>query len=487
MYKDIDNSALLPKYSFDCDVILENSGSGLKSPDWVKSLIIEQVNVASASPNGKFSGMDSVLKHLAKTGVNCIWLNPIFGGKHYLNYGPASFNPLLTGTENYDESLGIVKDFVDSAHKLNIRVLFDIVTWGANPEAPVYKEHPDWFCGFSDEYQGPLYDWNNSEFFNWFSDSLINLIRETGADGFRADCSIEFCGPELYSRVRRVLHSEKKYIAIIGEAIAEGTQFFFDFNEHSIDYFTQKEGTKFIEGEINFPSGYKADIVAAVKEGKGIDTRQRQAGDASGKLRFYSSIVSCHDSRSYMARGRTSAMVYTSILSPFIPMWYIGEEWNNPYTGVDNTQWLYANKIDWTKIDENRDFYESVKKAIRIRRLLPEIFENFPLNHREINFCAVETDKTNALPSYARTADGYGVTVVPNYCDEDVEFIVKIPIDEFGLNMNSEILTIDLMSGELLCEGEILKRKIPAWDTGVYLTFSNENAQRFISLFGGEK
>ena len=482
----IDNSALLPGYVPDSKVNLEDSGNGLRSPDWVKSLIIEQVNVASASPDGKFSGMSFVLEHLAEVGVNCIWLNPIFDGRHYYNYGPGTFNPLLTGTEDYGESLKVVTSFVDTAHMHNIRVLFDIVTWGVNPQAPIFKEHPDWFSGYSDEYRGPLFDWNNSELFDWFSDRLINIIRETGADGYRADCGIEFCGPELYSRVRRVLHGEGKYIAVIGEAIAEGTQRFFDFNEHSIDYWTTKEGTKFIEGEINFISGYKADMVSAVKEGKGLDTRQRQASDNAGKLRFYSSIVSCHDSHSYIAKGRSAAIIYSSVLSPFIPMWYIGEEWNNPYTGTDSCKWLYANKIDWSKRADNREFYETVKKAVRIRRLFPEIFEYFPLNHREINFCAVYTDKPNALPAYARTADGYGIIVVPNYSDNDSEFEITVPLDEFGIAKDAEYMTADLISGETLSGSRTFKRVIAAEGTGIYLVASAEKVKQTIILVSGD-
>lgn len=470
----IDNSALLPKYLPDSKVLLEDSGNGLRSPDWIKSLIIEQVNVSSASPDGKFSGMSCVLEHLAEVGVNCIWLNPIFGGRHYYNFGPATLNSNLTGTEDYNESIKIVKNFVDTAHKHNIRVLFDIVTWGVNPDAPIFKEHPEWFNGYSAEYNGPLFDWNNNELFEWFSDRLVDIIRLTGADGYRADCGIEFCGPELYSRVRRILHGEGKYIAIIGEAIAEGTQRFFDFNEHSIDYWTQREGTKFIEGEINFTSGYKPDIVSAVKEGKGLDTRQRQAAGVAGMLRFYSSIVSCHDSPNYFACGKTSAIIYSSVLSPFIPMWYIGEEWNNPYTGTEDCKWLYANKIDWSKIDCNRKFYETVKKAVRIRRLFPEIFEYFPLNHREINFCSVQTDKPNSLPAYARTSEKYGIVVIPNYSEQNSEFEITLPLTELGISEETDYEITDLLTDEKLSCNKTIKRIIPAGDTGVYLVCAKE-------------
>ena len=36
----IDNSALIPKIVDDSQVVMEDSGNGLMSPDWVKTLII---------------------------------------------------------------------------------------------------------------------------------------------------------------------------------------------------------------------------------------------------------------------------------------------------------------------------------------------------------------------------------------------------------------------------------------------------------------
>jgi len=469
----INNSDLIPRLMPDGEVELEKSGKLLYCPDWVKTLIIEQVNVDSASPDGTFKGMPFVLDHLAEMGVNGIWLNPIFDGIHYYNYGPGTLRSSITGTDDVNEGWQVVKNFVDEAHKRNIRVFFDIVTWGVNPKAPLLNEHPDWFDGYSEEYKGPYYNWRNCELFEWFSERLIDIIRVTGADGYRADCNDNYCGPELYCKVRRVLHSEGKYIAIFGEQIKEGTESFFDFNEHSIDYWSVKEGTKFVDGEVNFVSDYKPDIVASVLTGRGLDTRPRQASGNAGLLRYYSSIVSCHDSRQYIAEGSLTVMGYASILSPFIPMWYIGEEWDNLYTGTEICQWLFANVIDWKQMEKNREFYESVKYLIRIRRTYPEIFEEFPLNHREINFCGVETDKENALPVYARYKDGLGIIVAGNYSDEAITYDMTVPLEKLGIDGNDYCSITDLMTGEVITEGKAkdiakISRTVLPKDIGVY-------------------
>ena len=64
----IDNAPLLPKWVGDSEVKLEClSEDATASPDWVKSLIIVEANVATASTDGTLAGMSRVLDHLAET------------------------------------------------------------------------------------------------------------------------------------------------------------------------------------------------------------------------------------------------------------------------------------------------------------------------------------------------------------------------------------------------------------------------------------
>ena len=274
----IDNSDLLPEILPDSEVqlILGDNGT-IMSPDWVKTLIIEEVCVSNASPDGKFSGMTYVLDHLAQMGVNGIWLDPIYDGKHYRNYGPATVNTYITGELDYEKGWQVVKNFVDEAHKRNIRVFFDVVTWGCNSIAPIYLEHPDWFKNYSEAYEGPLFNWENKEFYNWFLKELERIIMFTGADGFRADCGIDYCGPQLYKELRANLLAKGRKIAIIGEAATNRTDGVFDFEEHSVDIET---ANLWNTGKF-FTDMY--DIVDSVKNGTGIGTLELQQQKLSGQ------------------------------------------------------------------------------------------------------------------------------------------------------------------------------------------------------------
>lgn len=473
----IDNSDLMPKYRPDSEVTFEISDDGrLKSPDWVKSIIMLEMTVASASEDGTFGGMIKALDHAREMGVNCIWLTPIQDNRHYTNFGPHTVNKGFTGKEDYEEGFKVVKKFVDEAHKRDIRILYDIVTWGTDKAAPLFKEHPEWYTG-AEEYGGWAYNWKNQEFREWFADRMVDMIMKTGADGFRADCGVRYSGYELFNKVRETLLEKGKKIAMISEPATERCGAF-DFDEHSTDdtgLYLWRTGELFTV--LN-------NIVDSVKQGKGFDLNKKQADDTAGKHRFYSSLVSCHDAKKYMVRGNLVRIAYQSILAPFIPIWYLGEEWNNPYTGYDNgkSNWLYANKIDWSLIEENREFYEKVKRTIRIRRLYPEIFEYFPENHREINIAEVETDHKASLQPYVRYTHRKGILVIPNY-DEDLHnFRIVIPYELLGINKGERCAIVNLMTGKQIEEGtpqtlDFFYSEIDGNSNGVYGIAPIENGK----------
>ena len=159
----IDNSALTPRYLPDDQVNMEGW-----HPDWVKSLILAQLRVESATEEGTFQAAVRVLDHYQKMGVNAVWLTPIQDkgqtGNGYSNMGLHTVNPRLTGKDSYEESWQVVKWFVDEAHRRNIRVYIDLIVWGTVKESPLVAEHPDWYKGFLNVWDG--YKWN------WYSESL---------------------------------------------------------------------------------------------------------------------------------------------------------------------------------------------------------------------------------------------------------------------------------------------------------------------------
>jgi hypothetical protein len=140
----LDNAALIPRIVPDAQVKLE----GLP-PDWVKTLIMAQFRIETATPEGTFAAATKVLDHYAALGVNGLWSNPVYErgskGNGYGNDGPHTLEPLLTGTRDIHASCAVVKRF-DEAHRRNIRVIFDIVVWGTATNSPLVSAHPEFYA-----------------------------------------------------------------------------------------------------------------------------------------------------------------------------------------------------------------------------------------------------------------------------------------------------------------------------------------------------
>ena len=71
----IDNSDVMPKYVKDSLVKLEPSDNtgDLMTPDWVKTLVMAQVNISTATKEGTFEAAIKVLDHYQEMGVNGLW------------------------------------------------------------------------------------------------------------------------------------------------------------------------------------------------------------------------------------------------------------------------------------------------------------------------------------------------------------------------------------------------------------------------------
>ncbi|MHB1452620.1 MAG: alpha-amylase family glycosyl hydrolase [Saccharofermentanales bacterium] len=446
----LDNSDVMPLYVDDQDVALEDSGDGIMSPDWVKTLFIAEITVARCTEEGTFDSAVAVLDHYQEMGVNGLWLTPIFDssqntGGHYGNYGIYTISPTLTGTTDYTLGFQELKDFVDAAHARNIRIFLDVVTWGVITDAPLYNEHPDWFKGAS-YWGGWDYDWTNADLKEWFISQMVWLATDIGVDGFRADLEPGVTGYDVYQEIRdRALAAGQK-IAVYSESTNERLGGAFDFDEHSVN------GDDMWNIDELFTQRY--NIVDTVKTGVGIGTTFLQLTDESAKSRFYSFLVSCHD-QPYTIEGDLVKFGYQAIFSPFIPIFFMGEEFNNPMT-VDVTTFLNPLQLDMLDQIENRNFFEEVKQLIRVRRLYSDIFEYFPQQLRDSNICKMEIVGLETLQGYARFDDEQAVLIVPNNnVHTEGPFTVRVPYSELGFEDGNYKIT-DIITGEIIAAGNFI-------------------------------
>ncbi|MDD4772580.1 MAG: alpha-amylase family glycosyl hydrolase [Eubacteriales bacterium] len=453
-FEKTDNSSLIPPYVPDTEVTLVPAEPGGKpmTPDWVKTLIMTEVHIETATPGGTFEAALPVLDHLAETGVNGIWVTPIYekgpGGNGYGNIGPHTVEPALTGTTDPEKSWESVKNFVDEAHKRNIRVILDIITWGTVTAAPLFTEHPDWYSGTA--WGNQAFDWTNEQFREWFISVAVENIIKTGADGYRCDCEPNYTGYSVFEEVRRRCAEAGRKILIIAEDGCRRKDTY-DFEQDGVlNYTGWSRGEQY-----QTPKKFYIDqfnIVDSVKNGIAIGENSLQQRGRGGQYRFYTYCVSNHDFQYSIVNGNRLVLGYQAILAPFIPLWYYGEEFNLQA----EKQVFYFVPVDRSLLDDydNRMFFEDIKKYIGIRRSYPEIFEYYPEDHRDSNICAVDTEGTN-LTAYARYAGDRGVIVVPNNNNEgkEISALVHVPFDDMFPGPADRYTVTDLMTGRIVAEG----------------------------------
>jgi len=162
------------------------------------------------------------------------------------------------------------------------------------------------------------------------------------------------------------------------------------------------------------------------------------------------------------------------LFTPFIPLWSIGEEYNNPFTVPGYT--LFTNPTDFSYKDINRDFYEDVKKLFRIRWQYKDIFaNNTESTIKDANICGVIVDGGEEVQSYARYKDNKAIVVVPNMnSNKATRFTVYTPFADTNLSGYESYKITDLLTDKVIAKGTASKLtkfsvNIPYEHQGIYL------------------
>lgn len=483
----VDNSALL-SYRGDENKLVNSYTNGLlKSPQWLDSLVMVEVRPDTASIGGTLPECYDLVDFYASIGVNAIWLAPIYDrgpyGNGYSNYGPHTLEPAITGTEDYAEGWEVVRDFVSYAHSKGIYIFFDVITWGTAWDASLKDEHPDWFNG--EAWGNIAFDWSNKSLREWFTETLVENILFTGADGYRCDCEPNYTGYDIYGAVRERLAEKGKYIAIISED--SGTRkSVYDFEQDGVLDYSAMDRAALYSNPVNFFTDGYLDIVDSCKKGKGIGAREWQNKSLKrGKGKYYTNCITNHDYQRRDVSGNRLNIGYAAILAPFIPIWYMGDEFN--VTSVNAV--LYDIPVDYSERFENDKafFLEDVKKMMNIRRTYTDIFDYWANSHRNSNICEVKVSGMDSLQNYARYADNKTVIVIGNNDADTAAGKVKIPFRECGINGYRSYTVTDLMTGRVVAGGtkdevDGFTAFVPYQYTGAYLVEGHDEKAVRINL-----
>ncbi len=475
-YTDIDNSSLLPEYIPDKDVTLDSMGW----PTWTKDLVITEAVPNKIGKNGTLlrEDVEAYLQYLAKTGINGLWLAPVQDmGKNptvnYTNYGPHTIDPYLTGQiaygEAYDETKvdyeagrQVLKDFVDLAHSYNIRIFFDMVSWGVDNSAPLLKEHPDWFTG-NQVWGGAEIDNENAYVYDFYHDSVMEFITETCCDGIRWDLEPHEFGYTLVEDLHADLLANGRKVIFFSEGANERGNNGYTFEQ--INGVKGKGvGTQYTDS-VFFN---QTDIVEAIKNGNNLN--------GAGQYKYYSYQLSSHDFIGY-TQASLASWAYEFAFSSFIPIFYTGEE-RNAYKKNGSCYGAQISDFNEKITDpETRAYYETVKQLLQIRWQYKDLVNSTADDHRNTNICSVNVKGSEMVKGYARYANNQGMIVVANVNfnnPADADFTIQVPIDDMGLSGYNYFTLKNLITGEVIASGtkenvEYFAQNIKHNQAGVYL------------------
>lgn len=219
-------------------------GQHSSPPEWMKQAIIYGIKPSGFTENGKYDDITAKLDDLKDLGINTIWLQPVFKtGRGGQGYDITDYFSLRDDCGTKEQ----LKNLVDSAHKLKIRVLFDFVPNHTSLDHPYakdiiqkgkasryydYYQHENDGAPYSsyyhkDEHGFVYYFWKNLVNLNYNNDSVkkmitdacIYWIKELDIDGYRFDAvwAVNARSPQFFTSLSTTLKSIKPDVLMLAE------------------------------------------------------------------------------------------------------------------------------------------------------------------------------------------------------------------------------------------------------------------------------
>ncbi len=424
------------------------------APDWAMDLVIYELNprgftspdgAGDGDGSGTFSSLRDRMGYLGDLGITGIWLAGYCRATDHF-FGVWSVYACVRPDE-LDPRLGTADDFTAmtaEARRRGIHVFLDVITHGVLDDSPLVAEHPDWFRGGS--WRMADYDYDNPEFRAWWINLWVRYVTEYGVDGFRLDGPNGVAGAD---RVIEVWHEITRRCAEAGRPI-------FVFPENARYHARQRE-------EI----GFWPDDTA-------MDPR----------IRFMCRELSCHDEAAwgdyppgnyYKIRGSRSRIGYDGIFSPYIPIFFAGEEFDAGQTNLPKLKdglfgeggpgsWLYGSRIVWEQLDDpaRSAMLADVSRMFAIRR------DNRDLIHADMSdahIISIPREPVTYFMPFARFLPGEkAVVVAANETREAIVFTLDIPLARMDMDGWKRYRVTDLWTGTI---AEAAEPDLHAWKVTV--------------------
>lgn len=343
----------------------------------LKGQTIYQVFVRNHTPQGNFKSLVSDLVRIKALGVDIIYLLPIHQIGLKARKGSYGSPYSIKDYHSISSDLGTLSDFIlllEEAHKLDLKVMLDIVFHHTSRDAIYIKSHPDWYIYKNGQLANKVGDWSdicdleikNEELQEYLIDILVYWTR-LGVDGFRCDVAslvpISFwkkakeavvsVNPNSIWLAESIEIEFRDYIRSIGE-VAEDDETLYQAFDILYDYDIFKE----FKLALTDPNKLEDYIVAL--------NNQRKRHDDNLKLHFLENhdqerIASLITKRQQLNWIKFMFMIYG------VNFIYAGEEYGHKH----KPNLFEKDPLDWTRVDQ--DILFQYKTWIKNKKLMIEL------------------------------------------------------------------------------------------------------------------
>lgn len=327
----------------------------------LKDLIIYELHIGTFTPEGTFESAISKLDHLLDLGINAIEIMPVAQFPGSRNWGYDGVYP-YAAQDSYGGNLGL-KKLVDACHQKNIAVILDVVYNHMGPEGNYLAEYGPYFTGkhstpwgkainFDDAYSDHVRAYFLRNALMWLDDFHIDGLRldavhaiiDHGAYHFLKELRQSVDELQIKNRKRYFLIAESELNDVkIMEPYEKGgygldTQWADDFH-HAVHTLATGEDDGYYHDYGKVEHLAKAFRQGFIYDGIYSSFRKKTVGNnpqSMASSRFVVSIQNHDQIGNRMLGERITELVSfemlklmagTMLISPFIPMLFMGEEY----------------------------------------------------------------------------------------------------------------------------------------------------------------
>ena len=402
------------------------------APDWfIKSGAIYQINPRTFSAEGTIKAVTKELPFLADLGFGTMYLCPIFREDESLDNWSERQTKSNTGNPKnpyrmsdyfeIDSEYGTMDDlreFVRECHRLDMKVMLDLVYLHIGPNAPIIKEHPEFIQHNADgsvrctKWNFPYLNYQCEGLREYLYANMVYYIGVIGVDGFRCDVG-DSVPHDFWTEGRRRMRTIKPDAILLNEGSKTellGVCFdaMYSFGWHEAMY--------------SVVSG-KSDVTLLREKWSVLNQKMPNGGTVMRDIDNHDTVTDW-PSRTEVAAGHDGmeAALTVTYLIDGAPMVYCGNE-----LADEKRLSMFANRFfmgDFEVTDRADIMSEhSIRRQEIIKRLNALRRESETLARGTTEW--LETKHSDKVVCFKRTLNGEEITVIGNLSRETVT--VTIP------------------------------------------------------------